>query len=219
MSTYVFIDSRVRNYESLLASLAPDAQVVILDPAQDGIEQIAAALEGTTDLDAIHIISHGDDGTLYLGDSVLSSDNLHEYTSALANIGAALGTTGDILLYGCEVGNGVTGQTFIENLALHTGADVAASTDTTGSAALGGDWVLESSTGTIETQAITSTTFAGLLAPAIDLTTIAAGTGGFVIYGQDADDQSGFSVASAGDINGDGFDDLIIGARLAACRT
>ena len=47
---------------------------------------------------------------------------------------------------------------------------------------------------------------------AIDLTTIAAGTGGFVIHGQDGGDRSGFSVASAGDINGDGFDDLIIGA-------
>ncbi len=48
----------------------------------------------------------------------------------------------------------------------------------------------------------------------IDLATIAAGTGGFVIHGQDADDLSGFSVASAGDVNGDGYDDLIIGARL-----
>ncbi|MFO0452884.1 MAG: hypothetical protein ACK52I_30205, partial [Pseudomonadota bacterium] len=46
----------------------------------------------------------------------------------------------------------------------------------------------------------------------IDLATIAAGTGGFVIHGQDANDRSGVSVASAGDINGDGFDDLIIGA-------
>src|SRR5262245_27832231 len=50
---------------------------------------------------------------------------------------------------------------------------------------------------------------------AIDLTNVAAGTGGFVIYGQDAGDRSGVSVASAGDINGDGYDDLIIGARYA----
>ncbi|MCA4917827.1 MAG: FG-GAP repeat protein [Roseomonas sp.] len=49
---------------------------------------------------------------------------------------------------------------------------------------------------------------------AVDLTTIAAGTGGFVIYGQDKYDRSGYSVASAGDINGDGFADLIIGAYL-----
>jgi len=47
----------------------------------------------------------------------------------------------------------------------------------------------------------------------IDLATIATGTGGFVIYGQDENDRAGSSVASAGDINGDGFDDLILGAR------
>jgi hypothetical protein len=54
---------------------------------------------------------------------------------------------------------------------------------------------------------------AGGFGTAIDLATIAAGVGGFVIHGQDAGDYSGVSVASAGDVNGDGFDDLIIGAR------
>ncbi|MHC5768809.1 MAG: beta strand repeat-containing protein [Nostoc sp.] len=41
------------------------------------------------------------------------------------------------------------------------------------------------------------------------------GSNGFVINGIDADDSSGSSVSSAGDINGDGFDDLIIGASSA----
>ena len=38
------------------------------------------------------------------------------------------------------------------------------------------------------------------------------GSNGFILTGIDADDQSGFSVSSAGDVNGDGYDDLIIGA-------
>ena len=41
------------------------------------------------------------------------------------------------------------------------------------------------------------------------------GTNGFVLNGNDADDQSGLSVSSAGDVNGDGYDDLIIGALRA----
>ena len=53
----------------------------------------------------------------------------------------------------------------------------------------------------------------------IDLSAIApaagAGTGGFVINGQAASDNSGWSVASAGDVNGDGLADLIIGAKSA----
>ncbi len=36
---------------------------------------------------------------------------------------------------------------------------------------------------------------------------------GFRIFGADDGHQAGFSVSSAGDINGDGFDDLVIGAR------
>ena len=41
------------------------------------------------------------------------------------------------------------------------------------------------------------------------------GTNGFVLNGIDSFDNSGFAVSSAGDINGDGFDDFIIGARRA----
>ena len=41
------------------------------------------------------------------------------------------------------------------------------------------------------------------------------GTSGFAFTGIDRYDNSGFSVSSAGDVNGDGYDDLIIGATGA----
>jgi hypothetical protein len=37
-------------------------------------------------------------------------------------------------------------------------------------------------------------------------------TGGFVINGEITYDYSGFSVSNAGDVNGDGLDDLIVSA-------
>jgi hypothetical protein len=48
-------------------------------------------------------------------------------------------------------------------------------------------------------------------AASIDLTTL-NGTTGFALDGVTAGDNSGMSVASAGDVNGDGFSDLVVGA-------
>jgi hypothetical protein len=49
----------------------------------------------------------------------------------------------------------------------------------------------------------------------VDLADVAAGVGGFVVNGIDENDQAGYSVSITGDVNGDGRDDLIIGAALA----
>jgi len=46
----------------------------------------------------------------------------------------------------------------------------------------------------------------------LNLSTI-NGINGFVIHGANANDFSGRSVSAAGDINGDGIDDVIIGAN------
>ena len=53
------------------------------------------------------------------------------------------------------------------------------------------------------------------LAGSIDLSSI-DGTNGFVVTGASLFDLSGFSVAGAGDVNGDGFGDVIIGAPYAS---
>ncbi|WP_373481198.1 integrin alpha [Geminocystis sp.] len=54
----------------------------------------------------------------------------------------------------------------------------------------------------------------GGFSPTLNLSTL-NGTNGFTINGINPDDNSGISVSSAGDLNGDGFDDLIISAFLA----
>jgi len=64
---------------------------------------------------------------------------------------------------GCDVGAGLQGRQFVNQLAVLTGADVAASDDKTGTSALGGDWVLEVNRGPIEANSFSSISYAGLL--------------------------------------------------------
>ncbi len=116
--------------------------------------------------DAIHILSHGSAGHLYLGSADLNSNNLTDYQSQLQKIGSVLTDIGDLLLYGCNVAEGDEGNQFITALAEVTGADVAASDDLTGAAALGGDWVLEANRGVIETSVLSLSNYANSLASA-----------------------------------------------------
>uniref|UniRef100_UPI00262C865C DUF4347 domain-containing protein n=1 Tax=Accumulibacter sp. TaxID=2053492 RepID=UPI00262C865C len=149
---YVF-DSAVPELQKLLAAVGADQRLLVLDAGSDGVLQLADALGGESSLDAIHIFSHGAVGSLWLGNTVLDRWNLPDYGVALAQIGSVLSESGDLLLYGCNVAQGDTGQAFIEQLAAATGADVAASTDLTGSAARGGNWVLEQSVGSVTAAA------------------------------------------------------------------
>jgi len=151
-SALVFIDPRVPDYARLLAGLRSDARALVLDPQRDGLAQIAEAVADLRGLEAIHLISHGAPGRLQLGTTELTEANLPEHPGALAIIRRSLAEDGDLLLYGCEVGRGEVGERFIGTLALATGADLGASDDRTGHAALGGDWALEVRTGDVDAE-------------------------------------------------------------------
>ena len=162
--TIVFIDANVPDLAVLEAAIADTSEIVVLDPAKDGLDQVAAYLADRHDLDAIHIISHGEPGKLHLGSSTYDAATLKAFDAELGQIGASLQQGGDILIYGCDVAKGASGDAFVHKFAQLTHHDVAASTDLTGSAAQGGNWTLETHTGAIEAATIAATGWHGELA-------------------------------------------------------
>ncbi|MEH2062181.1 MAG: DUF4347 domain-containing protein, partial [Nostoc sp.] len=147
----VFIDPKVIDYQNLIAGITLGSEVVILDPNRDGLTQITEFLaqRKSNSVQSIHIVSHGSAGSLQLGSSNLNLTNLNSYTNQLKKWVNALTDNADILIYGCDVASG-EGIKFVQQISQMTGADVAASTNKTGSEALGGDWNLEVNTGKIE---------------------------------------------------------------------
>ncbi|MBD2579428.1 DUF4347 domain-containing protein [Oscillatoria sp. FACHB-1406] len=150
----VAIDSRIEDLDALLAGLAPDVEVTLLDAKRDGIAQISEVLAGRNDISSLHLISHGSAGSLQLGSTTLDTAALAAHQTQIQAWGQALTDEADILLYGCNVASNTQGVDFIKQISALTGADVAASNDLTGNRALGGDWNLEVFTGSIETDVV-----------------------------------------------------------------
>jgi ELWxxDGT repeat protein len=186
-----FIDRGVTDYQSLVTDMTAGTEVVIFDGAQNAITQITQTLLGRSGIDSIQILSHGTNGGLQLGNSWLNATTLPGYVNELKSWGNALSQDADILLYGCNVAQDAAGQAFVNLLAQATGADVAASDDLTGTAALGGDWDLEYRTGVINTSGLSSSDYQHILPIVKDIN---AGNGSGVVsaytgYGQIASKQ------------------------------
>ncbi len=172
----VFIDTTVNGYEQLVDGLLDNAddnrqlELVLLDSSRSGAEQITEALARYDELDAIHIVSHGNDNAVQLGDTWITGDNLDEFSTVFSEWGQSLAQDADLLLYGCDLASSAEGRALVDSLSDLTGADVAASSDLTGNDSYGGDWELEYETGLIDTSVAfdsqSVTAFAGVLAGA-----------------------------------------------------
>ena len=160
-----FVDTSVAGWEALADGLPAGMEVVYIDGARDGLAQLAQWAATHHGYDALHILSHGAPGRLSLGSSELTAASLAqgEAGAQLAALGRALNPGGDLLLYGCSVGSGAAGSALIDTLAQLTGADVAASVNATGAAALHGDWLLEAQHGVIQAPALQVLSYSGLL--------------------------------------------------------
>jgi hypothetical protein len=157
----VFVDVTTPDYDQLVQDIRArggerEIEVVVLDVRKDGVKQITNTLTEREGVSALHIISHGADGSIQLGKTSLTFDSLLKNASQIKRWGQALTQEADLLIYGCDVAASAEGKSLIQALSRLTGADVAASDDATGAAEQGGDWELEYTTGLIDTRSAIS---------------------------------------------------------------
>ncbi|UCH49236.1 MAG: DUF4347 domain-containing protein, partial [Betaproteobacteria bacterium] len=156
----IFVDTSTPDYQDLLDHIISGSddqnqyEIVLIDPESDGVNTITNTLVSRNDLSAVHIVSHGSDGNVELGSTNLTNELLAQRAGEVTGWANAFSERGDILIYGCNLAASEVGQGLVDDLALLTRADVAASDDLTGHTSLGGDWDLEYHAGEIETDAI-----------------------------------------------------------------
>lgn len=167
----MFVDAGVQDSQQLVSDLLASRsntesptymEVVVLDSASDGLNQIGQWLSQRSDIRAVHLISHGADGALQLGGTTLDTQTLGERSADVASWSKAMRAGADLLIYGCDVAQTAAGQSMLQRLASLTGADVAASMDVTGGA--GQDWDLEFNTGAIEAGILSAAAYRATLA-------------------------------------------------------
>ena len=146
----VVIDAAVGDKATLYRGLKPGIVAVEIDPTRPGLPQLADALRGYRNLAAVHVVSHATAGELQLGSSRITAENVHQELSALSSLAHSVRPGGDLLFYGCDLGAGAQGEALLDIVQRATGLDVAASSNPTGPATLGGDWNLEVVRGNIE---------------------------------------------------------------------
>lgn len=148
----VIINSSVKDAQAIIDALGDNTDVLFLENGTDALDAINEYLDANgIKYDAIHIVSHGNAGYFVLNGEIIDAQSVANDPASWANIGKHLSDNGDIMIYGCNVAGNLDGQMLVSQIASLTGADVAASVDSTG---VNGNWDLEYSIGVIDHQFI-----------------------------------------------------------------
>lgn len=172
----VVLDGTLPDADTLREALSadrPDADLLVLDPTRDALDQIGDRLANGAPVSALHVVAHGQAGQFVIRGAVIDASELARRTAQLQTWNLA--DHADILLYGCSIAEGANGEAFVRMLAALTGADVAASINLTGTEALGGDWTLEFAVGEIDTATIAGPRLKGRWQGTLDAAPVPAG--------------------------------------------
>ncbi len=140
----LLVDETLGDSQMLIDST--DADVVVnFDPASetpldilDRVNDLAESVR--VSIDSLTILSHGSEGGFFLGNELITADNVSSLESSFRSLTESFADNASIYIASCNAGAGQSGQFILDEIASYTSANVYASDDITGAS---GDWVLE----------------------------------------------------------------------------
>ena len=144
----VLISNAVDEIQALSDAVMDGAHVIVYDSEESDLESITALLQELVDtyggkIDHLAVLSHGEAGVLQLSaNEHISVVDILSDASSWETLGALLDDGAVIDVYGCDVGQGTSGELLVGALSYVTGATVRASDDATGTGSEA-DWQLE----------------------------------------------------------------------------
>jgi hypothetical protein len=146
------LDPQVRGWQSLMRLLKQDQkEVLLLNSEESGVGQVTRYLETAShQVRSLVFLTEGKPGVWLLGNESIHRDTIHDYLVPMRGWKQQMTAEGELLLFGCRIAEGEAGVQWLSQLAAETGLNVAASSDFTGPARLGGDTDLEWSTAAVQ---------------------------------------------------------------------
>ncbi|NJN75249.1 MAG: DUF4347 domain-containing protein [Synechococcaceae cyanobacterium RL_1_2] len=149
----IIIDGSIAHPFELIAGAKEHVAVRTISADANGISQVAEILKDYPNLQTVHLIAHGIDQGIQLGNGILTVDNINHYRNELAAWAQSLDTK-ELVLYSCELASTAQGLALIHEIQNITGAHIAASGQLVGN----GQWNFDRKFGDIEvTLPFTST--------------------------------------------------------------
>ena len=121
----VVVDPAVKDLAIVMHGLDDATELLVLDAAADGIEQIGAKLRAYSTLATLHIFAPSCPGVIKLGKICLDRATLEAYRTQIEAWRQALSPRASILLHGQNIAMGTAGMALVGRLSQLTGAVVA----------------------------------------------------------------------------------------------
>ncbi|MCX5948169.1 MAG: DUF4347 domain-containing protein, partial [Cyanobacteria bacterium] len=138
MDTLLLIDARLADLDILLSGLNPGVVPFVVQPDQDALEVLEAALETASTFDTLALVAHGKPGEVLIGREPITRAGLSSRSTSWASL--ASHRIESLQLFACHAGQD---QDFVDGLSTISGCTVAAADTSIGHANLGAVWQLD----------------------------------------------------------------------------